>query len=85
MIAWRKKRRKKKRRRQKLRFTPYAWAKLRFLRDVGDTEVGGFGISHVDDLLLIEDFQLVKQTCTPVTVEFDDIAVADAVATRSAT
>lgn len=77
MIAWKKKRRKRKRRRQKLRFTPYAWAKLKFLRDVGETEVGGFGISHADDPLLVEDFQLVRQTCTAVTVEFDDEAVAD--------
>jgi proteasome lid subunit RPN8/RPN11 len=80
MIAWRKKprdQRKKKRRRQKLRFTPTAWAKLRFLRDVGETEVGGFGISSVDDPLLVEDFQLVEQSCTLVTVVFDDMAVAD--------
>ena len=27
-----------------LRFSPYAWAKLLFLRDLGETEVGGFGI-----------------------------------------
>ena len=26
-----------------LRLTPYAWAKLLRLRDLGDTEVGGFG------------------------------------------
>ena len=78
MIAWKKRKRKnRKRRRQKLKFTPYAWAKLRFLRDVGDTEVGGFGISHAEDPLLVEDFQLIQQTCTPVTVEFDDLAVAD--------
>ena len=59
MIAWRKKKRRRKnsrRPRQKLRFTPYAWAKLRFLRDVGETEVGGFGISRADDPLLVEDF-----------------------------
>ena len=27
-----------------LRFTPYAWAKLLWLRDAGPTEIGGFGI-----------------------------------------
>jgi len=27
----------------RLRFTPYTWAKLLFLRDLGRTEVGGFG------------------------------------------
>lgn len=36
-----------------------------------------FGISDPKDLLLIEDVSLVKQLCTPVTVEFDDVSVAD--------
>ena len=48
-----------------------------YLRDVGRTEVGAFGISNADDLLLIEDIRLVDQKCTAVTVEFDDAAVAD--------
>jgi len=48
-----------------------------FLRDRGRTEVGGFGISALEDLLLIEDITLVKQLCSSVTVEFDDAAVAD--------
>ncbi len=60
-----------------LQFTPYAWAKLLYLRDLGDTEVGGFGISRCDDLLLVEDFRLVRQTCSSASVEFDDAAVAD--------
>ena len=60
-----------------LRFTPTAWAKLLFLRDRGETEVGGFGISSPLDLLLIEDVQLVRQQCTSVTVAFDDQSVAD--------
>lgn len=78
MIAWRKRRRPQPRRnRQSLRFTPYAWAKLVFLRDVGDTEVGGFGISHDDDPLLVEDFVLVNQACTSVSVDFVDASVAD--------
>ena len=64
-------------RRPTLRFTPYAWAKLVFLRDLGPTEVGGFGISAKDDLLLIEDIRLVRQRCSSVTVQFDDVAVAD--------
>ena len=48
----------------KLRFSPTAWAKLLYLRDLGPTEVGGFGISAADDLLRIEDVQLVLQNCT---------------------
>ena len=60
-----------------LRLTPYAWAKLLFLRDAGPTEIGGFGISSVSNLLLIEDFRLVKQCCSVATVRFDDESVAD--------
>jgi proteasome lid subunit RPN8/RPN11 len=60
-----------------LRFSSMAWAKLLFLRDAGDTEIGGFGISANDDLLLVEDIELVAQTCTWAHVEFDDEAVAD--------
>jgi proteasome lid subunit RPN8/RPN11 len=60
-----------------LRFSPTAWAKLLFLRDAGESEVGAFGISAADDLLLIEDVELVRQVCTGVSVDFDDQAVAD--------
>jgi proteasome lid subunit RPN8/RPN11 len=60
-----------------LRFSPFAWAKLLRLRDRGPTEVGGFGISAPDDLLLVEDFCLVKQQCSEVTVQLDDGSVAD--------
>jgi hypothetical protein len=60
-----------------LRLTPYAWAKLLRLRDLGPTEVGGFGISAQDDLLLVEDIQLVGQTCTAMSVQFHDSSVAD--------
>ena len=60
-----------------LRFTPYAWAKLLLLRDLGPTEVGGFGVTAKVDPLLVEDVRLVRQTCSAVTVAFDDEAVAD--------
>lgn len=60
-----------------LRFSPTAWAKLLFLRDFGETEVGGFGISSCDDFLLIDDVQLVEQVCTWAHVAFDDASVAD--------
>lgn len=60
-----------------LRFSPTAWAKLLYLRDSGDSEVGGFGISASDDLLSVEDVQLVRQVCTGISVAFDDAAVAD--------
>ena len=60
-----------------LRFSPTAWAKLLYLRDSGDSEVGGFGISAAGDLLFVEDIELVRQVCTGVSVCFDDQAVAD--------
>ncbi len=52
-------------------------AKLLYLRDIGPTEVGGFGISNASDLLLVEDIQLVEQVCSVVSVEFNDDSVAD--------
>lgn len=68
-----------RRRRPSLRFNPRAWAKLLFLRDRGETEIGGFGLSAADDPLAVIDILTVKQKCTPVTVAFDDAAVADLV------
>ncbi|MGD0784336.1 MAG: hypothetical protein ABR969_00780 [Sedimentisphaerales bacterium] len=60
-----------------LRFSPYAWAKLLYFRDKGNTEIGGFGITQADDLLYIADFITVKQNTTSISVAFDDNAVAD--------
>ena len=47
------------------------------MRDLTDNEVGGFGITDPDDLLLITDFVLVKQKVTPVSIAFDDESVAN--------
>jgi hypothetical protein len=60
-----------------LRFSPTAWAKLLFLRDAGETEIGGFGIARADDLLFVEDLRLVRQSCTWASADFDDSSVAD--------
>jgi hypothetical protein len=65
------------RRQTVLRFSPTAWAKLLYMRDAGDTEIGGFGIAPADDLLFVEDVQLVKQDCTWITAAFDDQSIAD--------
>ncbi|MEQ8788821.1 MAG: hypothetical protein RIC55_21090, partial [Pirellulaceae bacterium] len=48
-----------------------------YLRDCGDTEIGGFGISAAGDPLLVTYLRLVSQRCTPLSVKFDDEAVAD--------
>jgi proteasome lid subunit RPN8/RPN11 len=61
----------------KLRFSPTAWAKFLFMRDVGDTEVGGFAITMPDDLLYVDDFVLPKQECGYASVDFDNESVAD--------
>jgi proteasome lid subunit RPN8/RPN11 len=58
-----------------LRFSPTAWAKLLYLRDQSEDEVGGFGISAADDLLYVQDFVTVSQEVSPVSVKFDDEAV----------
>lgn len=60
-----------------LRFNPTAWAKLLYLRDLGDTEIGGFGIAATDDLLYVEGIELVRQTCDLASVAFDDASVAE--------
>jgi len=60
-----------------LRFSPTAWAKLLFCRDMTNNEVGGFGITEADDLLFVTDFALIKQKVTSVSVVFADESVAD--------
>jgi len=80
MIAtrpYRRPRRKRNRTHKRLRFNPTAWAKLLFLRDFGPTEIGGFAITSVDDPLYVIDFTMARQTCTPVSVDFDEDGIAD--------
>ena len=59
-----------------LRFSPYAWAKLYNFCHFGDTEVGGFGITDKDPLLIV-DFAIIKQVCSITSIKFDDVALAD--------
>ena len=47
------------------------------LRDLGPTEVGGFGITDAGDLLHVRDIAIVPQRCNEVFVAFDDTAVAE--------
>jgi hypothetical protein len=60
-----------------LRFSPAAWAKLLYFRDLQGTEVGGFAVTSARDLLKVEDFITVEQDVTMASVSFDDQAVAD--------
>lgn len=71
-----------KRQRAELAFTSYAYMKLVTLRDLGPTEVGGFGITDPDNplgdhVLLIRDLYIPKQRCSAVTVQFDDDGLQD--------
>lgn len=45
--------------------------------DKSDNEVGGFAITDPDDLLFVREFITVKQEVTPISVKFDDEAVAN--------
>jgi len=61
-----------------LLFVPKAWHKIMFLLKKSKTdEVGGFGISNAEDLLLVEDFRLIKQEVTSAETKFDDASVAE--------
>jgi len=60
-----------------LTFSPLAWLKVQFFCHAGPTEIGGYGISGEKNLLYVEDFITVMQRVSPVSVRFDDQAVAD--------
>lgn len=54
-----------------LKFSPYVWAKMRWMRDRGPTEIAGYGITGTKDPLLVTDLILVKQKSTSVTFDLD--------------
>ncbi len=60
-----------------LRFTAYAYSKLLWMRDRGNTEVAGYGITTTEDPLLVTDFVLVKQECTGVSFDLDPNDIVD--------
>src|SRR4051794_1102008 len=62
---------------QQLIFAPLAWLKLQYFCHVGDTEIGGFGITAKENLLYVEDFVTVRQQTSMMTVAMEDEAVAD--------
>jgi len=61
----------------KLTFSPYAWAKLLFMRDKTNNEVGAYGIATPTNLLHITDLAVIKQTVSSISTEFDDDGIAD--------
>jgi hypothetical protein len=62
---------------RRLVLSPAAWLKWQYLCHAGPTEVAGFGLSAATDPLYLEDVLVVRQQATPMTVSFDDTAVAD--------
>jgi proteasome lid subunit RPN8/RPN11 len=76
-LSWQVEKETERAKRLALRFSPTAWAKLLYFRDKSDNEVGGFGITEADNLLFVKEFVTVKQDVTPVSVKFDDEAVAN--------
>jgi hypothetical protein len=48
-----------------------------YLRDRGETEIGGFGVSLQQDLLCVTEFHLIRQCATWGSVAFEDAAIAD--------
>jgi hypothetical protein len=63
--------------RDALVLSPLAFLKLQFFLHVGDTAVGGFGVSGSENLLYIDDFVTVRQTASPVGVSLEAGAVAE--------
>jgi len=61
----------------KLKFTPYSRAKLQFICDHYDHEVGAMGIAETADPFLVTDLFIPKQKCSPVFVEMDPSDLAD--------
>lgn len=59
------------------RVSPYAYQKILFMRDIGDSEVSGFAVTDEEQPDLITDFHLIKQQCTVVTTEMDSEGLAD--------
>ena len=59
-----------------LAFTPEAWIKLQYLCHIGDTEVGGFAVMTDTSEMLVTEFVLIKQRCTPISVKFEDESIA---------
>lgn len=62
---------------RRLTLQPEAFLKLMYCCHAAETEIAGFGVSTDRDPLTIERFELIRQTASAVTVEFDDEAVAD--------
>lgn len=60
-----------------LRFTAYAWCKLRYLQSKVTTELGAIGIATPQNPLLIVDIAILRQQVSEGWNEFDNDALAE--------
>jgi hypothetical protein len=60
-----------------LKFTPYSWAKLVFLRDLGKTEVGFMALTKRPDLNRVIDVLMPPQECSSAYTEFKEEGLAE--------
>jgi len=60
-----------------LKFSAYAWAKLQYVLNLGNTEVGMFGLTDSEDPLTVLDLVMPPQEVTESSVEFSGDGVAD--------
>jgi hypothetical protein len=62
----------------KLYLHPITLLKIKYLCHLGDTEIGGYGIIlEPNKSLYVENFHLVPQVCTSISVDYDDLGRAD--------
>ena len=61
----------------KLKFSPYAWAKLDWFCHHGPTEIAGFGITDAKNPAYVKDFATIKQVAYSCYFKFDASATAD--------
>jgi hypothetical protein len=62
---------------RRLTLAPLAWLKWQYFCHAGPTEVAAFGLSALEEPLDLDDLLVARPLATPVTVAFDDAAVAD--------
>lgn len=62
-----------------LRFSQLAWQKLLWFRDRGNTEIAGWGITRIDDPLLVVDFRTILQRTTSSSYIFDDDGLCESI------
>ena len=66
-----------------LTFDQLPWLKLVYISRLSKVEIGGMCITESNDPLHVTDIKMVKATCTPGHIEFDDDGLADFIAEQT--